>query len=65
MPLMKRPGRCRGKSYLISGLLGSVPLVGGEAVMALSAGYGEGMTLHGADALAVNITDSRRRHPRV
>ena len=31
-------------------------LVGREALMALYAGYGEGMALHGADALVVNIS---------
>jgi len=41
-------------------------IVGREALMALYAGYGEGMALHGADALVVNhFPDSRRRHPRV
>ena len=41
-------------------------IVGREALMALYAGYGESMALHGADALVVNnFRDSRRRHPRV
>jgi hypothetical protein len=31
-------------------------VVGREALMALYAGYGEGMALHGADALVVNIS---------
>ena len=38
-------------------------VVGREALMALYPGYGKGMTLHGADALVVNI--SQTRHPRV
>jgi uncharacterized protein len=33
-------------------------LVGREALMALYAGYGEGMALHGADALVVNISQT-------
>ena len=33
-------------------------LVGCEALMALYAGYGEGMVLHGADALVVNISQT-------
>src|SRR5258705_11448630 len=33
-------------------------VVGREALMALYAGYGEGMTLHGADALVVNISQT-------
>ena len=33
-------------------------LVGREALMALHAGYGEGMALHGADALVVNISQT-------
>src|SRR6202023_3862137 len=31
-------------------------IVGREALMALYAGYGENMSLHGADALGVNIS---------
>src|SRR6202040_2386833 len=33
-------------------------LVGREALMTLYAGYGEGMALHGADALVVNISQT-------
>src|SRR5712672_2119992 len=33
-------------------------LVGREALMARYAGYGEGMALHGADALVVNISQT-------
>jgi uncharacterized protein len=33
-------------------------VVGREALMALYAGYGKGMTLHGADALVVNISQT-------
>ena len=33
-------------------------LVGREALMALYAGYGEGMALHGAGALVVNISQT-------
>jgi ketosteroid isomerase-like protein len=33
-------------------------VVGREALMALYAGYGEGMALHGADALVVNISQT-------
>ena len=33
-------------------------LVGREALMALYAGYGESMALHGADALVVNISQT-------
>jgi hypothetical protein len=33
-------------------------LVGREALMALYAGYGKGMALHGADALVVNISQT-------
>ncbi len=33
-------------------------VVGRDALMALYAGYGEGMALHGADALVVNISQT-------
>ena len=33
-------------------------IVGREALMALYAGYGESMALHGADALVVNISET-------
>jgi hypothetical protein len=36
-------------------------VVGREALMALYAGYGEGMALHGADALVVNISQTHSR----
>ena len=35
-----------------------IQLVGRDALMALYAGYGEGMTLHDADALVVNISQT-------